>query len=202
VRRSINSATRALKKRFVPEFLGFPHISREDVIERCTRPLAKELFSKNLTENPAILVLDGTYIYVQKSGNFSFSRRSYSLHKHRPLVKLMLVVTTTGYIVSVLGPYLADTKNSDANILNSMIKSNAQQMKEWVKERDVFVVDRGFRDSGDMLHDLGIDVEMPSFMPRGAKQLSTEEANCSRLVTKVCMDFIFDTAWMIDFFRA
>ena len=174
-----------MKSRFVPEFLGFPHIEREEVIESHTRPLAKELFTRTMTENPAILVLDGTYIYVQKSGNFSFSRRSYSLHKHRPLVKLMLVVTTTGYIVSVLGPYLADSKNSDANILNHMIRSNAEQMKEWVQEGDIFVVDRGFRDSGEVLNDLGITMEMPTFLPKGATQLQTKDANCSRLVTKV-----------------
>lgn len=185
VRRALKSATKALKSRFVPEFLGFPHIEREEVIESHTRPLAKELFTRTMTENPAILVLDGTYIYVQKSGNFSFSRRSYSLHKHRPLVKLMLVVTTTGYIVSVLGPYLADSKNSDTNIRNHMIRSNAEQMKEWVREGDIFVVDRDFRYSGEILNDLGITMEMPTFLPKGATQLQTKDANCSRLVTKI-----------------
>ena len=51
--------------------------------------------------------------------NFSFSRRSYSLHKHMPLVKPMVVVTTSGYTVSVRGLYLADCKNNDAGILNT-----------------------------------------------------------------------------------
>ena len=97
----------------------------------------------------------------------------------------MLVVTTTGYIVSMLGPYLADSKNSDANILNYIIKTNAERMKDWTKDGDTFVVDRGFRDSCDVLRDLGINMEMPSFLSRGASQLPTEDANCSRLVTKV-----------------
>lgn len=81
----------------------------------------------------------------------------------------MLVVTTTGYIVSVLGPYLADSKNSDANIPNHMIRSNAEQMKEWVREGDIFVVDRGFRDSGEIQNDLGITMEMPTFPPKGPR---------------------------------
>ena len=51
--------------------------------------------------------------------NFSFSRRSYSLHKHMPLVKPMVVDTTSGYTVSVRGLYLADCKNNDAGILNT-----------------------------------------------------------------------------------
>lgn len=55
----------------------------------------------------------------------------------------MLVVTTTGYIVSVLGPYLADSKNSDANFLNHMIRSNAEQMKEWVREGDILRCGQG-----------------------------------------------------------
>lgn len=46
-------------------------------------------------------------------------------------------------------------------------------------------VDRGFRDSITYLQDLGIKVEMPSFMEKGERQMSTEAANTSRLVTKV-----------------
>lgn len=86
---------------FVPRILGFQPITREDVIQRHTPHLPK-------TEDPAILVLGGKYVYIQNSSNFSFVRRSYSLHKHRPLLKPMMVVTTTGYIVSILGPYLSD----------------------------------------------------------------------------------------------
>ncbi|KAK3101751.1 hypothetical protein FSP39_006112 [Pinctada imbricata] len=182
IRRSVMSARKALMASFVPQNLGFQHIDRDAVINDHTRPLARELFA-NDGKSPAILVLDGTYIYIQKSGNFQ--RRSYSLHKNRPLVKPMMVVTTTGYIVAVLGPYLADSKNSDARILNHMLATNVHEIKEWVQEEDVFVVDRGFRDSAEFLEDLGITMEMPSFLKRGDKQLSTEESNNSRLVTKV-----------------
>lgn len=171
---------------FVPRNLGFGNISRDEVITNHTRPLAQELFSNGLAEYPqALLVLDGTYIYIQKSGNFSFSRRSYSLHKHRPLIKPMMVVTTTGYIVSVLGPYLADSKNNDASILNHIIQRNVEEMTNWLREGDTFIVDRGFRDSSDVLADLGIKMEMPCFLARGSKQHSTEESNSSRLITKV-----------------
>lgn len=48
-----------------------------------------------------------TYIYLQKSGNFQFQRRAYSLHKGRPFVKPIVVVTTTGYFIAILGPYMA-----------------------------------------------------------------------------------------------
>ena len=36
-----------------------------------------------------------------------------------------------------------------------------------------------------MLNDLGIRMETPAFIPKGQRQLSAEEANSSRLVTKV-----------------
>lgn len=146
VRRAVISAKNALMEDFVPKHLGFSHISREDVINHHTRPLAKELLC-SMSDNPVILVLDGTYIYLQKSGNFSFSRRSYSTHKHRPLVKPMMIVSTSGYIISVLGPYLADSKNSDAKILSHMIQTNVEDIRKWVEEDDIFIVDRGFRDA-------------------------------------------------------
>lgn len=185
VRRAIVSARTSLMRDFVPHNLGFNHITREEVIQNHTRQLARNLMTEDVTSNPAILVLDGTYIYIQKSSNFAFARRSYSMHKHRPLVKPMMVVTTTGYIVSVLGPYLADSKNNDASILRHMIYHNAEELRNWLQEEDVFVVDRGFRDAQDVLEDVGIKLEMPAFMKRGEKQLSTIDSNLSRVVTKV-----------------
>lgn len=47
------------------------------------------------------------------------------------------------------------------------------------------MIDRGFRDAGEDLEDIGIKMEMPSFMQKGAKQLSTRDSNISRVVTKV-----------------
>ena len=169
---------------FVPINLGFSHISREEIINSHTRPLAQQLLS-DITSAPAILVLDGTYIYIKKSGNYTFSRRSLSMHKRRPLLKPVMIVSTIGYIVSVLGPYLADPKNNDSSILNHSIHSNTEEIKNWVEEGDIFVVDRGFRDSEAVLNDLGIRMEMPAFIRKGQKQLYAEEANSSRLVTKV-----------------
>lgn len=69
-------------------------------------------------------------------------------------MKPMMVVTTSGYIVSVLGPYLSDSKNNDAGILNHMIKKNAEEMRSWLNDGDTFIVDRGFRDSADVLSDI------------------------------------------------
>ena len=105
------------------------------------------------------------------------------MHKGRPLVKPMVIVTTTGYFVTVLGPYFA--RDNDAAILKHIMARNIEDIREWVEEKDVFVVDRGFRDSLSYLEELGIKAEMPSFMQKGESQQTTENAYTSRLVTKV-----------------
>lgn len=43
------------------------------------------------------------------------------MHKNHPLVKPMIIVTSTGYIVDVFGPYFAVGKNNDTNILNNLL---------------------------------------------------------------------------------
>ncbi|XP_053388915.1 uncharacterized protein LOC128546094 [Mercenaria mercenaria] len=172
--------------KFVPHNLGLQHISRQDLIERHTRQLATTLFTNGSGDSSRlILVLDGTYIYIQKSQNHHFQRRSYSIHKGRPLVKPMVIVTTTGYYLTVVGPYLSDGKNSDAKILNHILNGNMEDIKSYIRPDDIFVVDRGFRDSLQLLEDLGIQTEMPSFLRKGQSQFDTEVANTSRLVTKV-----------------
>ena len=97
----------------------------------------------------------------------------------------MVIVSTSGYYVSVLGPYFADSQNNDASVLKHIINTNTEEIKNWMKPSDIFVVDRGFRDSIDLLEELGIQAEIPAFMKRGEQQMAMEEANASRLVTKV-----------------
>ncbi|KAK3109068.1 hypothetical protein FSP39_022182 [Pinctada imbricata] len=183
IKRAIATVRKTLSASFVPYYIGFQHISRQDVITKHTRPLAEQIFGENGLQ--VVLVLDGTYIYIQKSLNFQFQRRSYSVHKGRPLVKPMVIVSTTGYFVSVIGPYLADGKNNDARILEHIMRSNIEDVRDWIDENDVFIVDRGFRDAVPFLSSLGINAEMPAFMKRGEKQMSTEDSNSSRMVTKV-----------------
>lgn len=174
IRRAIATARKELSINFTPKYVGFQHITRQDIKDQHTRPLAKELFGNDI-DNPVILVADGTYIYIQKSHNFKFQRRSYSLHKNRPLVKPMIIVSTTGYIVSVLGPYHADYKNNDANIIKHNFRMNMEQMTDWISEGDILIVDRGFRDAVDFLEEMGIQSKMPSFLKKGQKQHTVEE---------------------------
>ena len=68
-----------------------------------------------------------------------------------PLLKPMMLVATDGYILTVLGPYLADGKNSDAKITEHTLNSNVEDITNWFEEDDVLVLDCGFRDAVDIL---------------------------------------------------
>ena len=183
VSRVIHSARKALVAHFVPRFLGFQHISRREVIEWHTRPLAMELLSDQ--SDRAILILDGTYIYCQKSANNVLQRRTKSMHKGQPLLKPLLVVTTTGYIVSCLAPYFADYKNNDGAITKHIIYNNKENIIQWLQKGDILVIDRGFHDALDYLHKHNYQTFMPAFLNKNSKQLSTRTGNETRFVTKI-----------------
>lgn len=97
----------------------------------------------------------------------------------------MVFVSTSGYILSVIGPYYSDGKNNDAQILKHIIQNDIEEFKQWVCENDVIIVDRGFRDSVELLHEIGVRTEMPSFVKKGESQLPVEESNTTRLITKI-----------------
>ena len=64
VSRIINSARQALMESFVPYNLGFNHITRQEIIDLHTTTIARELMCDG-GEDTAIVVVDGTYIYIQ-----------------------------------------------------------------------------------------------------------------------------------------
>ena len=83
IQRIVTSVRTAFMTDFVPNNLGFHHITYEDFCKKHTTKTASTLFSSG--PDDAIVVLDGTYIYIQKSSDYDFQRRSYSMHKNRSL---------------------------------------------------------------------------------------------------------------------
>lgn len=79
IQRIIYSVRTAFMTDFVPGNLGFEHISREDFCKNHTTQVASSLFFP--CPDDAIIVLDGTYIYIQKSSDYDFQRRSYSTQR-------------------------------------------------------------------------------------------------------------------------
>lgn len=83
-----------------------------------------------------------------------------------------------------VAPYLADGKNNDAAIL-TYVKANVQDFQNLMREKDIFVVDLSFPVVMSLLEEMGIRLEILSFIKRGEKHMSIENVNVSRLVTKV-----------------
>lgn len=120
-------------------------------------------------------------MYIQKSSNFTFQKVTYSLHKYRNLLKPFLFVTCDGHIIDISGPYQA-TQN-DATILNNLLDGPGRVIHWLLQFGDIFILDRGFRDSIPMLESHGYVGIMPESQARRATQLSTIQANKSRMCT-------------------
>lgn len=97
----------------------------------------------------------------------------------------MVMTTTTGYIIAIFGPFHSDFYNNDASILKHVLLNNYGDILNWVKDDDIMILDRGFRDSLGVLKAIGIDAAMPSFLGRDRRQFNVYDANRSRFVTKL-----------------
>jgi hypothetical protein len=53
---------------FVPNNLGFNHVTRHEVIHQHTSTIAQQLMCTNESDT-AIAVIDGTYLYIQVNIN-------------------------------------------------------------------------------------------------------------------------------------
>jgi len=96
----------------------------------------------------------------------------------------MILSATDGYIVDVIGPYICNGKNNDASITLDVFNQNINDLENYFQKLDVFVVDRGFRDSLEYLETRGYSTKMPSFLGK-QKQHNSIESNNSRLITKI-----------------
>ena len=65
VSRIINSARQAIVQTLVPNNLGFGHVTCQHIIDRHTTTIARELLCGGVNTKTAILVIDGTYLYIQ-----------------------------------------------------------------------------------------------------------------------------------------
>lgn len=174
----LNVARRSILLDFIPSYLGFANLTREILLENSSK-MARELHNKE--GNHVILVADASYIFYQKSGNHEIQRLTYSDQKKRNFVKPMVITTTNGLYVDIFGPYKAN--QNDAVIIQDVFERYGPF--ELIQSGDVFLLDRGFRDSSNFLKSKGFNIKMPEFITKKDKtsQLTTEKANHSRMVT-------------------
>ncbi|XP_015790323.1 uncharacterized protein LOC107367154 [Tetranychus urticae] len=175
----VTQARDALNSQFVPKYIGFDNITREDALAHNTH-IASGLLADSDPQK-LIVVCDGTYVYHQKSANFPFQRASYSPHKYRNLFKPMVIIATDGYILEVTGPY--EASKNDSAIMSELMGYDSFQ--NFFQQNDIFVLDRGFRYVEEQLITAGFKTYMPSLLNKNQSSFTTEQANHSRIVTKV-----------------
>lgn len=175
VARMLRFARVALLEEFVPKYLNCVR-TREKLISNCTT-LSQKLYHPE--REKVLVVVDGTYIFIEKSSNYAFQKLTYSDHKKRNYIKPMIICTTNGLILAVLGPYPAI--NNDATIIKKIL-AETNPIFESLQAEDIVIVDRGFRDCVPELRRRGLLVKMPASAP-GNQQLTVREANLSRFVT-------------------
>ncbi|CAG4980978.1 unnamed protein product [Colias eurytheme] len=155
--RLMNKVRELLVQDFVPSHLGLSHISRENLLQH------------------NLLLPNGIY------NNDNNEQKDTYLHKYRNLLKPFLIVACDGYIVDCVGPYKATT--SDADIMTSLFRNENSSLRSYLQADDIFILDRGFRDSISLLQDCNYRAYIPETLLEGEHQLTTLQANKSRCVT-------------------
>ncbi|KAJ8673506.1 hypothetical protein QAD02_014181 [Eretmocerus hayati] len=187
----IATVRRSLMQRFVPEHLGLDHITRGEFVDRHVNDFANNLYNPTPQRRRIIIYIDGTYIEVEMSGNFSAARKSYSSHKHYYLLKPTVIVGPDGYILDVLPIYFSDVRNNDANIIvDTLQRHDAHDLRRFLQPGDIVILDRGYEHARGFLEQAGIIVLVPPFLEPNQRQFTTEQANYSRLITK--------TRWIVE----
>ena len=106
------------------------------------------------------------------------------MHKGQHLLKPVLLSASDGYILDIQGSYFSDSRNNDAQLFRNEFERDMANMAESIQENDIVIVDQGYQDAIPLLERFGIRYKMPPVLRRGERQLTTEDANDARLITK------------------
>lgn len=107
---------------------------------------------------------------------------------------------TNGHIIDIYGLFEA-TKN-DASIID-LVLANSSDLRELFQKDDVILLDRGFRDAVSKLEtEYQLRVKMPALLANNQKQLTTEQANNSRYVTKCRWPVEVENTFLKNSFKA
>jgi len=124
--RAFHTVATDLNDNFVPKHLGVNHISQEQSKAHNT------VYSKEFFGDLPTTIWDGTYLYIFKSSNYEKGRKSYSGHKHRPLIKFMSIVFPDGYVLDSIGPFYSNGHNNDAGMTANILKNESNGVVDWI----------------------------------------------------------------------
>jgi hypothetical protein len=136
--RYLSQARISIYKDFVPFFLGAASRTRDFFLQHNTDSV-NELF--RLVDTLAIVV-DGTYIRIEKSFNNEFQYKTYSEQKKQNLLKPFLITCADGYIVDCHVPFAAN--KNDANIFREILNGDQELRNILLKDKTIVFLDRGY----------------------------------------------------------
>ena len=93
----------------------------------------------------------------------------------------MVIVLPNGKIFDFSGPYFSDGKHNDSEIWLDIEINNSCNIKDILSKDDKIIADKGF----SHLKDNKFEIIHPYILKKDKKQLSSFEANKSRLITKM-----------------
>jgi len=102
---------------FVSNTIDLNSITREVYIRDHITSFLNALYNPKPNDLKAILIVDATYSYMEKSSNLKILRQSFSMYKGCHLVKPVLVIAPDRFILDIL--YFSNSRNNDAVILKS-----------------------------------------------------------------------------------
>jgi len=173
-----------LSRLYVPTELGASAWNRDKVLEN-----VPDYVDILFPEKNVVAIADGGYIEIGKSGDFEYQQKSYCSHKYFNCFKPMVVSTMNGKIINIYGFFYSNGYNSDSHIWDTIVNNNNNifDLNEILDVNlDAVIVDRGFRYCTTNGHENnGYKLIMPYCLKQNQKQLTKEQANFSRKVTKL-----------------
>ncbi|CAF2885966.1 unnamed protein product [Rotaria sp. Silwood2] len=161
-----------------------------------TPEFAKQLLKVNA--NDVAVCMDGFFIYIEKSGDFILQKLTWSSQVLRNCMKFHCVTALDGSFIEIQGGYGTSGHNNEETIINSLTNDNylidsednenniyhnhiteTLFFKKILKDNDILILDRGYR----RMKKRHYKIKIPQSINKGKTQLSTKQANESRLVT-------------------
>ncbi len=199
----------AINKDFVPFYLG----SKKDIGFYLSHNNTTTKILHKLKKNDLLIIVDSTYLRLEKSSNNHFQYSCWSQQKMDLLIKPFIICCADGFIIDCYGPFQANL--NDAKIFEYILETDKSLLSILKPHHTVVLLDRGilflfflnkyklsgffylgFRDIFKKLRDIYCfipkiptcnqlfeDKNVSNETKRKNKQLSTKETSDNRLVT-------------------
>ena len=158
---------------WVPDWIGSGYWGGKDLSEH-----VPDFVRRLWPEDNVVAIADATYLYTQKSQrNYQYQKCTYSVYKHRNLLKEHVVCSAQGKIFFVDGPFYADGQNSDQYIWDWIVHNTDHDIHRIFPcdaldqiRKYTIVADRGYRRCLD-------NAKYPLIIPFGVTTENVEVAD-------------------------